>query len=53
MEYITPFNFATIFAINYRTVIKLIKDKKIKAIRVGSQYRIPRSEIDRMKSNSA
>jgi len=39
---------ALLLKISYQTVMKLIKKGDIKAIRLGKQYRVPKSEIDRL-----
>lgn len=51
MEYISSSEFAKIFGISNKTVINLIKQKIILAIRVGGLYRIPKTEIDRIRNN--
>ena len=51
MEYISTCEFARIFGISNKTVINLIKQKIILAIRVGGLYRIPKSEIERIRNN--
>jgi len=52
MDFTTPFDFAKIFNISHQTVLNLIRQKKIKAIKVGGQFRIPKSEVERIKNNS-
>jgi excisionase family DNA binding protein len=39
---------ALLLKISYQTVMKLIKKGDIKAIRLGKQYRVPKSEIDKL-----
>jgi excisionase family DNA binding protein len=41
---------ALLLKISYQTVMKLIKKGDIKAIRLGKQYRVPKSEIDKLLS---
>lgn len=41
--------FAEIFNISYITAYRLVKSGKVKAIRIGEQYRIPESEIEIVK----
>lgn len=40
---------ANYFQIHYTTVYERIINKKIKAIKIGVQWRIPEEEIERLK----
>ena len=48
-QYITVSEFATKFSVSRQFVWKLIKEGKLKAIKIGSIYKIPVSEVDRIK----
>ena len=50
MEYITVTEFAKRFGISQQFVWKMIKEGRLKAIKIGSIYKIPVSEIDRIKN---
>ena len=41
--------FATKFSVSRQFVWKLIKEGKLKAIKIGSIYKIPVSEVERIK----
>jgi len=41
---------ALLLKISYQTVMKLIKKGDIKAVKLGKQYRVPKSEIDKLLS---
>ena len=49
MEYITVTQFAKKFNISRQFVWKIIKEGKLKSIKIGSIYRIPVSEVERIK----
>ena len=49
MEYITVTQFAKIFGISRQFVWKMIREGKLRAIRIGSLYKIPVSEVDRIE----
>ena len=49
MEYITVTQFAKKFGISRQFVWKMIKEGKLKAIKIGSLYKIPESEIKRIE----
>lgn len=49
MNYLSVVQFAEIFGISRQTVWKWIKAKKLKVIRLGKLYRIPVSEVERIK----
>lgn len=49
MEYITVTEFAKKFNISRQFVWKMIKEGKLKAIKIGSIYKIPVSEVDRIE----
>ena len=49
MEYITVTKFAEKFDISRQFVWKMIKEGKLKAIKIGSLYKIPESEIKRIE----
>lgn len=42
---------ANIFSVHYRTVLLWIKQKRLKAIRIGKRYYISDDEIQRIKCN--
>jgi excisionase family DNA binding protein len=42
---LTPRQVANALSVHYRTVLRLIEDKKIKAINVGNQLRIKPSDL--------
>lgn len=48
-QYTTVSEFATKFSVSRQFVWKLIKEGKLKAIKIGSIYKIPVSEVDRIK----
>lgn len=48
-QYTTVSEFAKQFSISRQFVWKLIKEGKLKAIRIGSLYKIPVSEVDRIE----
>ena len=48
-EYITVTEFAQKFNVSRQFVWKMIKESKLKVIRIGSLYKIPVSEIDRIE----
>ena len=49
MNYLSVVQFAEMFGISRQTVWKWIKAKKLKVIRLGKLYRIPVSEVERIK----
>lgn len=49
-QYTTVSEFATKFSISRQFVWKLIKEGKLKAIKIGSIYKIPVSEFDRIEN---
>lgn len=49
MEYITVTQFAKRFGISRQFVWKMIKEGKLKAIKIGKLYKIPESEIKRIE----
>ena len=48
-QYTTVSEFAKQFSISRQFVWKLIKEGKLKAIKIGSLYKIPVSEVDRIE----
>lgn len=48
-NYITVSDFARKFSISRQFVWKMIKEGKLKAIKIGSLYKIPVSEVDRIE----
>ena len=49
MKYVSVTQFAELFGISRQTVWKWTKAKKLKVIRLGKLYRIPVSEVERIK----
>ena len=49
MKYVSVTQFAEMFGISRQTVWKWIKAKKLKVIILGKLYRIPVSEVERIK----
>lgn len=49
MEYFKVSEFAKKFGISRQFVWKMIKEGKLKAIKIGSIYKIPASEVDRIE----
>ena len=49
MKYVSVTQFAEMFGISRHTVWKWIKAKKLKVIRLEKLYRIPVSEVERIK----
>ena len=49
MEYTTVTQFAKRFGVSRQFVWKMIKEGKLKAIKIGSLYKIPESEIKRIE----
>ena len=49
MEYITVTQFAKRFGVSRQFVWKMIKEGKLKAIKIGILYKIPVSEVDRIE----
>ena len=49
MEYITVTQFAKKFDISRQFVWKMIREGKLRAIRIGKIYKIPMSEVDRIE----
>ena len=49
MEYITVTQFAKRFGISRQFVWKMIREGKLRAIRIGSLYKILVSEVDRIE----
>lgn len=49
MKYVSVTQFAELFGISRQAVWKWIKAKKLKVIRLGKLYRIPVSEVERIK----
>ena len=49
-QYTTVSEFATKFGVSRQFVWKIIKEGKLKAIKIGSIYKIPVSEVDRIKN---
>ncbi len=45
-----PGEIADLFSISKRTVYRLIKCRKLRAIKVGGSIRIPLEEIERLKN---
>lgn len=48
-QYTTVSEFAKKFSVSRQFVWKMIKEGKLKAIKIGSIYKIPVSEIDRIE----
>ena len=48
-QYTTVSEFAKEFSVSRQFVWKMIKEGKLKAIKIGSIYKIPVSEIDRIE----
>lgn len=48
-EYTTVTEFAQKFNVSRQFVWKMIKEGKLKAIKIGSLYKIPISEVDRIE----
>ena len=48
-QYTTVSEFATKFSVSRQFVWKIIKEGKLKAIKIGSIYKIPVSEVDRIE----
>lgn len=48
-QYTTVSEFAKKFNVSRQFVWKMIKEGKLKAIKIGSIYKIPVSEIDRIE----
>lgn len=48
-NYITVSDFARKFSISRQFVWKMIREGKLRAIRIGSLYKIPVSEVDRIE----
>ena len=49
MEYTTVTQFAKRFDVSRQFVWKMIREGKLRAIRIGSLYKIPVSEVDRIE----
>ena len=49
MEYITVTQFAKRFGISRQFVWKMIREGKLRAIRIGKIYKIPVNEVDRIE----
>ena len=49
-DFMTILEFSEVFRVTPPTVRNMIKRKDIKAIRFGSNYRIPRSEVEKLLS---
>jgi len=47
-EYYTIRDIMAKFQISYPTVLKLIKEKKIKAVMIKNKYLIPKKEIEKI-----
>lgn len=50
MEYYSPKRVSDIFDLSYQTVLKMIKEGKLEAIKIGSQWRIPVEEVQKLES---
>lgn len=48
-NYITVSDFARKFSISRQFVWKMIREGKLRAIRIGKIYKIPMSEVDRIE----
>ena len=48
-EFYSIEDIANLFGISWRTVQRYIKDGKIKAIKIGRQWRIPKDEFYRLQ----
>ncbi|MBX3094634.1 MAG: excisionase family DNA-binding protein [Cryobacterium sp.] len=46
LHYLTPREYAAIMRVGLGTVRKLINAKELPAVRVGNQFRIPRSAVE-------
>lgn len=46
-SYYSIYEVADILKVHHNTIRKAIKEKRIKAERIGYQWRIPKSEIDK------
>jgi len=46
--FVSPRELAEYLGLNYRTILKMIKEGRLKAIRVNSRLRIPLSEVERI-----
>ena len=51
MKYVSVTQFAELFGISRQTVWKWIKAGKLKVIRLEKLYRIPVSEVERIKND--
>ena len=49
MEYTTVTQFAKRFGVSRQFVWKMIREGKLRAIRIGKIYKIPMSEVDRIE----
>lgn len=49
-EYVSVSEFAKKFSVSRQFVWKLIKENKLKAIKIGSIYKIPNSELERIEN---
>ncbi len=49
-QYTTVSEFAKKFSVSRQFVWKMIKEGKLKAIKIGGIYKIPVSEIDRIEN---
>ena len=48
-QYTTVSEFATKFSVSRQFVWKMIREGKLRAIKIGSIYKIPVSEVDRIE----
>lgn len=48
-EYITVTEFAKKFNVSRQFVWKMIKESKLKAIKIGALYKVPISEVERIE----
>ena len=49
--YYRPDEVADLFGVTRRTIYRLIKKRKLSAIKIGASLRIPQADIEKLKKN--
>ena len=49
--YYRPDEVAALFGVTRRTIYRLIKKRKLSAIKIGASLRIPQADVEKLKKN--
>lgn len=50
-EYMTPYEAAEIFGVTFRTIYNWVRSGKLRAVKIGKQWRIPKAAVDALLEN--